>query len=174
MTAETDHIMQKDNSLLGRIGRLRSAAPSYRELLRVRRRTDGAVSVEFALIAPVLLILILIAVDFGVGMYEQQVIANAARAGAQLAVFSTVNSQEGIRTAVANAAQKDAADLDTSSEIFCQCPGGAGVSCTATCDGDAPEVYVRVTVKFKHETLLPYPTLDNPLTLTATSEFRLR
>jgi Flp pilus assembly protein TadG len=155
---------------------LRSAAPSCRKPLRAGRHTAGAVSVEFALIAPVLITLILIAADFGVGMYEQQVIANAARAGAQYAALSTANAQdEGeIQTAVANAAQKDAADLETTSRVFCQCQDGTSVTCTETCDGDPPEVYVRITVSFQHETLLSYPSLDNPMTLTGESEFRLR
>ncbi len=93
-----------------------------------------------------------------------------------LALGVTANAQdEGeIQTAVANAAQKDAADLDTSSEVFCQCQDGAGVTCTETCDGEAPEVHVRITVRFQHETLLSYPGLDNPMTLTGESEFRLR
>jgi hypothetical protein len=43
-----------------------------------------------------------------------------------------------------------------------------------TCDGEAPEVYVRIRVRFQHETLLSYPSLDNPMTLTGVSEFRLR
>ncbi len=176
MTAAMDHIMAESISQPGRIGRLRQVRLSCRELLRAWRRTDGAVGVEFALVAPVLIIMLLIAVDFGAGMYEQQRIIGAARAGAQFAVLSTANAQDEtlIQTAVANASQKDASELDITSEFFCQCQSGTGVSCTGTCDGDAPEVYVRVTVQYQHETLLSYPGLDNPMTLTAESEFRLR
>lgn len=176
MTAEMDHIMAESISQLGRVGRLRQVRLSCRKLLRVWRRTDGAVAVEFALVAPVLIILLLIAVDFGAGMYEQQRIVGAARAGAQFAVFSTANAQDEtlIQAAVANAAQKDASELDITSVYFCQCQSGASVDCTGTCDGDAPEVYVRITVEYEHETLLDYPGLGNPMTLTAESEYRLR
>ncbi len=48
-----------------------------------RRIPRGAVAVEFALVAPLILVLLFGIVEFGVMMYNQAVITNAAREGAR-------------------------------------------------------------------------------------------
>ena len=49
------------------------------------RRPAGAAMVEFALILPLLLLLVFGAVNFGALMFDQSVITNAAREGARWA-----------------------------------------------------------------------------------------
>lgn len=51
--------------------------------MEVRRFQRGAVAVEFALVLPLLLILLFGIIGFGVMMYNQAVITNAAREGAR-------------------------------------------------------------------------------------------
>lgn len=60
------------------------------------RRPVGAAIVEFALILPLLLLLVFGAVNFGALMYDQSVITNAAREGARWAsVHSTAATGSG-------------------------------------------------------------------------------
>ncbi|HZZ83152.1 MAG TPA: TadE family protein [Anaeromyxobacteraceae bacterium] len=50
---------------------------------RERRRERGAAAVEFAILLPVLLLLVLGAMDWGYYFFVEQVIVNAAREGAR-------------------------------------------------------------------------------------------
>lgn len=57
--------------------------------LLVNSRSRGAVAVEFALVAPVLVLLLLLTTEFGIALYDQSVITNAAREGARVGALST-------------------------------------------------------------------------------------
>lgn len=58
-----------------------------------RHRTDrGAAAVEFALILPVLFLVIAGIVDLGRAMYTQSIVTNAAREGARAAIASSATA----------------------------------------------------------------------------------
>jgi len=76
------------------------------------RRHHGQSMVEFALILPVLLLLVIGFLDLGRGVYTQAGIANAAREGARSAIIRT-NDAAAIRTATkANAIGVELTDDD--------------------------------------------------------------
>ena len=54
---------------------------------RVRKKRRGAAAVEFALVAPLLFLLVLGMVEFGRMMMVQQILTNGAREGARKAVL---------------------------------------------------------------------------------------
>ena len=56
-----------------------------------RRQEQGAAAVEFALLLPVLLSLLLGVVDLGLAVYTQSVLANASREGARAGVVLALN-----------------------------------------------------------------------------------
>ena len=58
----------------------------WRHLLRRGRGQEGAAAVEFALVLPVLMILLAGFFDFGWLFYWQHSVTNASRAGARFAV----------------------------------------------------------------------------------------
>ena len=59
-----------------------------------RKHRRGAAAVEFAIIAPVFFLLILGMIEIGRGVMVQQIITNASREGARLAVLPGTTSQE--------------------------------------------------------------------------------
>ena len=59
-----------------------------------RKDRRGAAAVEFAIIAPVFFLLILGMIEIGRGVMVQQIITNASREGARLAVLPGTTSQE--------------------------------------------------------------------------------
>lgn len=61
-------------------------------LFNFRRQTDGAVSIEFAIIIPVFLALFGGIVDFGHAWYMQQVVTNASREGARYGITYQTNT----------------------------------------------------------------------------------
>jgi Flp pilus assembly protein TadG len=67
-------------------------------LRRLRTRTEGAATVEFAIIISVFLLIVAGIMDFGHAWYMQQVITNASREGARYGITYATNSS-GIRIA---------------------------------------------------------------------------
>ena len=70
---------------------------------RVLRRQGGQTLAEFAIILPVLLLILFAIVDLGRAVYAYSVVANCAREGARFGQIST-HTSAGIIAAVKNAA----------------------------------------------------------------------
>jgi Flp pilus assembly protein TadG len=140
---------------------------------RFWRSTNGAAAAEFAVLFPILAILIVGLVDFGRVYYTGVTVANAARTGAEYGSTDPANS--GDTTGMRLAAQQDGAEagtVDISARRFCLC-GGSSASCTVLCgSGAAPEVYVEVSARTSFATLLPYPGLPGAFLITRKAIFR--
>jgi Flp pilus assembly protein TadG len=153
-----------------------SATNTGRERLD-RRRFGGTAAIEFGLGAPVLLILLMGLVEVGFGVYQAMQVQNAVEAGA---VYASKNgwNQAGISAAVVNATGVSGLSAKPAPSQFCGCPQATGVvaiACASTCPGGtAPGQYVRISAQLAHETILPYPGLPLPMTLTAESVVRLK
>ncbi|HLL81454.1 MAG TPA: TadE/TadG family type IV pilus assembly protein, partial [Longimicrobium sp.] len=69
-----------------------------------RRSDEGQAVVEFALIVPVLLLLVLGVVEFGRAWSAHQAVTDAAREGARLAVIADPTvTEDSVRKAIRNA-----------------------------------------------------------------------
>jgi Flp pilus assembly protein TadG len=80
------------------VGTWRSALVRRPTVVRPGRRVvhagdRGAAAVEFALIVPILLILVFGIVDFGLAMFSQNMVGNAAREGARTASLGGTQAQ---------------------------------------------------------------------------------
>jgi len=73
-----------------------------RQLLRRGRGQEGAAAVEFALILPILIFLVLGGIDFGHRLYMQHLITNASREGARYAAKYTGTADAPTPAAVSN------------------------------------------------------------------------
>ncbi|MEE8168956.1 MAG: TadE/TadG family type IV pilus assembly protein [Phycisphaerae bacterium] len=140
------------------------------------RCTRGAVALEFALLIPVLLIMLLGAIDFGMVINEKMKLASAARSGVQFAVQNTANAQDAaaIQLAVTNASGLDPADFTITSLQFCECAEGAVVACDGSCAIGTPRVAVTVTVQENFQTLFTYPGIANPYPLSEQTTMRVQ
>src|SRR4051812_8735642 len=96
---------------------------------RVRRRSQrGAVALEFALIAPMLLVLVFGIIDFGMLIQSKTQIANAAYEGARNGSIS--HSEAAIDAAVTKALGNIPAK-DVTITVSCKGPAPAYVACPA-------------------------------------------
>lgn len=90
---------------------------------RARRRTDrGAVAIEFALLLPVMLLILGGIIDFGRAFFTQITVTNAAREGARAAIGSSATAGD-VQTR-ATAAAPGLPGLTTSA-VLCGSPGSA-------------------------------------------------
>src|ERR1700722_10980771 len=114
--------------------------------------TNGSALVEFAVIAPVLLVFAIYTMDLGLLAYARMEVQQAAQAGAQYVIGQGTYNSTAISTAVTNATRFTA--VTGTSSNFCGCPTTSGVtvcaascgSCsTGTCATTAQGNYVTVT-----------------------------
>lgn len=139
------------------------------------RDERGVSAVEFALIAPMLVAMMVCIADFGLGYYTDTQLANAAQAGAAYAV------QKGYDVAgMTSAAQSSSklSNVGVTPAQFCGCPSADGVigtSCSTICnDGLRAGTFAQVTATVDYTTLVPYPGLPSVFHLSEKTTARLQ
>ena len=154
------------------------------------RRQRGSVLAEFAVCIPVILLMVLGAIDFGRVWTLATASANAAQAGAQYGAQSVPLSADlvGIRAAVVSDLQSSVVlragaddggpvitDFTITPERYCECSNGVGIGCTDTCFGGAkPLVFVSVQVASTFKTLFDYPGIPSEIPVTRAAVLRAR
>ena len=130
------------------------------------RRRDGTSTVEFAMVLPVFLLVVMLIFEVSRMMMVQQCLNYAAQEGSRKACLATTLSNSQVDTVVRNALQATIPDSNNSSTV--------GVSVTPTLTaavGSGTPVTVNVQVQYSDVSWLPGNFLNylgNPL-LTAQS-----
>lgn len=137
----------------------------------------GTAAIEFAIIAPVLLVLLFGVVELGFAVHQAMQVQDAAEAGAVYAGKYGWD-QAGIAAAVVHATGAEAITANPAPAQFCGCPsvgGIAAVDCTATCaDGNGAETYVRVSASKAYTPILGSLGLPIPSVLTGHAVVRVQ
>ena len=151
--------------------------PQCRWLGRLWRCSAGNLSVELALVLPILVLMALGAYDFGSAFQEKHRLAGAARAGAQYAVQ---NSGSDDVAGVVQSARTDASDaadaLDVTARYYCTCPSSGELTCGDPCPQAAESslTYVDVDVQQTLALLFTYPGVSDAVQLRGNVQMRVR
>lgn len=129
---------------------------------RRRDRSRGQTLVEFALLLPVMVLILALAADFGRAFTAYIAISGAAREGAAYGMQTAGNA--------ANGAGIRAAALADAPSIWGQVPGV--VSSTAANDGFGYR-YVEVTVTYDFEPIIAIPPLNRTVAMERTVRMRV-
>ncbi|HVW02052.1 MAG TPA: TadE/TadG family type IV pilus assembly protein [Planctomycetaceae bacterium] len=131
-----------------------------RRKLQIRRHSRrGAAMVEFALVSPLFLCLIVGIVEVGRAVVVQQLLTNASREGVRIASYDSTTQTATVTSAV-NAYLSNVGIKGATTTI-----SPSGLSSLA----DGQSVSVSVSVPFTSVSLLPTPILLGDKTLQATS-----
>jgi Flp pilus assembly pilin Flp len=163
-----------------RISRTIGQRRSWRALLDCRA---GTFAVEFGLIAPFLLVLLVAVGDLSLMLYRKMEIQNAARMATQ---YGTLRRPvQGDVTAIEAAARSNlpqswfadgsAEPATVSASLSCSCDGGVSISCNNVCP--APEIratYLNVDITKTQPTIFDYPLLPDRIVLVSRSSVRLQ
>jgi Flp pilus assembly protein TadG len=139
-----------------------------------RRARDqrGAVAVEFAIIVPVLLLLVLGILEFGFGYHAWDATQNAAREGARLGAVSPDVAEIEARVR-GTTSFLDQTKLTVTVE--CGLTGGTFAACSSNPnDWDEGDI-VRVTVEYTYDFLTPLPAftgMGSQMHMSSVSEAR--
>jgi Flp pilus assembly protein TadG len=134
--------------------------------------------VEFALVAPVLLFLLVGLVDVGRYTYDGILAASAARAGVQYGTqnVSTAADVAGIK----NAALQDALNMPNLSiangivvQHLCSVSGAAPVACVAGSSGTGTVYYVKVQVTGTFSSLVNYVGIPSTVPVSGSAIMRV-
>jgi len=152
-------------------------SPMGRAVRSLARDIHGVAAIEFAIVAPMLVLAMVCTADLGLGIYRKMQVQNAAQAGAEYAIVHGYVSAS-ITTAVSNATTFSGISATPAPSQFCGCPSSTGVTttdCGGTCSGgSSPGTYVSVGAQAKYTTILPYPIMPNSFTFNARSTVRIQ
>jgi Flp pilus assembly protein TadG len=148
----------------------------------------GAALVEFTVLTPMLVIMSIYTMDYGLLFYYKLELQNTAQAGAQWVMANRVYNSSDIQTAAQNATKLPPSNFKVTTSQFCGCPEGSGGnpivtqlsvgSCTAssTCTSGVAGTYVSVSVTptTAYHSLIPYGLVPSTYSLTAQSTVRIQ
>ncbi len=145
---------------------------------RAWKQEAGAALLEFSLIVPIVALMFLAVVDFGIAISQAMTVEDAARAGAE---YGTIAGKATDYTGMTNAAINAANGLvgfsvvSPTPETWCSCtPGGSVVSCSSTCSGANPVEYVQVQTAATVQVLAGYPGIPSSFALTGLAVMRVQ
>jgi Flp pilus assembly protein TadG len=134
----------------------------------------GIATIEFALVAPLLLLLVAAVVDYTLLLRAAIAMGDAARAGAQYGSVSTANAANisGMQAAALSAAP-DITGLSATAAKVCQCSDGTTINCSGgTCQSGPVRIYAQVTVQTTFSPIFSYPQLPFAGGVIATATMR--
>ena len=150
--------------------------------------------IEFAVVTPILVLLLLPLVDLGLGFYVKTQLMTAAEAGTQYAFVNgwsgtSTSTQTSILSAVSHATGLGGVSASPAPVLACGCadgttiaysfPGGAfsPSACsamTACTSGQKPGAYVTVNTQVSYRPVFTYLVFSGTTTLSATSTVRIQ
>lgn len=145
--------------------------------------TAGTFAVEFGLIAPFLLLLLVAVGDLSLMLYRKMEIQNAARMATQYGTLRRpVQGDVSAIEAAARAnlppdwfADASPAPASVTASLSCSCDSGAQISCNDICP--APEIratYLNVDITKTQPTMFDYPLIPDRIVLVSRSSVRLQ
>jgi len=141
---------------------------------------EGAVLVEFALAAPILVTLVLGIADFGMLAANTAALEGVTRVGAEYArnvckgdmSSSCISGIKSAMTSTGNFNPPITFPSDPSAS--CECDDGSSITCGTTCTGAGKvpnRVLITVTASQQFSPILPWPGI--PTSVTASTEMRV-
>jgi Flp pilus assembly protein TadG len=154
--------------------RKRAVGSGRRRLERLLADRHGSALVELAIIGSVLCTLTVGISDFGLAIWKQTEVSNAARAGVQYVSANGWN-QSAAQTAATSATSLA---VTATATTYCGCPTGTGITqqtCGTTCSSYSATNagnYASVTAQASYTPLLRALWSASPVTLSATAVTR--
>jgi Flp pilus assembly protein TadG len=133
----------------------------------------GTSLAETALVLPILILLLIVAIDLGRAYYYAIGVSSAAHAAAIYGVQNPTDVQGMVNAASASA--PDITSLATSADYGCECSDGSSAvdQCSAppSCSENYVN-YVAITTSATYQTIVSYPGLPNSFSIVGSARLR--
>ena len=140
-----------------------------------RRSESGSAFIELGLMFPMLLLILVGAIDFARVFFADIALTNAAEVGAMYGARSVTGSSN--LTSMQNAAVADAADLTgvtATATQYCTCGSGASHTCPVSCSGTTAHTFVSVSASYTFVPAIPFPGIPSSIPMTRTAVMRVQ
>jgi Flp pilus assembly protein TadG len=135
------------------------------------KRSRGNVAIEFALVLPVLFLILSGVINFGLILANKNQLNGVVSAG-MLFAFGNSSVPAAVKAAM-DTSTTNLSPLTTTATTFCQCLDGTQPLCTATCTGGVtPPKYVTVTAQSNVSLFALDFILTNPFVTNAQGTIR--
>lgn len=135
------------------------------------KTSRGNVAIEFALVLPVIILLLSGIINFGLILANKNQLNGVVNAGL-LYAFGNSSVPAAVQAAMTSSTT-NLSPLTVTATTFCQCLDGTKPLCTATCTGGiAPAKYVTVTAQSQVNLVALSIGLSNPFITTAQGTIR--
>ena len=147
-----------------------------RRYARVPLLCAGSVAAEFALVAPIVILIAVGVADFGMLAARSAALVATTRIGAEFARAHPLDTS-GIQTSMQSAMNfAPALSFPASFSLSCECDDGTLIACSESCatQGRASpnRVFITISASQAFSPLVPWPGI--PAILTAATEVRLQ
>ena len=132
----------------------------------------GVTAIEFALVSPVLLTIMVGIVDIGAVIRDKIELNNAAATAARYVLHEDYSENNLISVATSGSAL-DPADITAAVESVCGCAGGVAATCGDVCPDTQPAAtYMVITLSKTNQMVIPYPGFSD-MAISGQSRMRL-
>ncbi len=140
------------------------------------RNTRGGAGMEFAIIGPAIVVLLIGVTDFGLGFYRRMQAQTAAQRGA---MYATINNYDSAGISSTITSSRGSIVATPAPSTFWACPTSSGLTTStqgATCTGTTVTAgqYVSASAQTTYTTIFRYPGLTSPMTFSATQVVRIQ
>jgi len=130
-------------------------------LRRLRGDQRGSVVVEFALITPVMILALIALADYGLMVYQNTQLSEAASAGTRFAMSEDNEDDDAGIEAAVRATLPASLGATVVINRECRCPTGGTVDCASECSGEVvPGRYLEVVVRCPFDMIFDYPGIE--------------
>jgi Flp pilus assembly protein TadG len=147
---------------------------SPRVIRRLLASREGTNLIEFALVVPLLVVMLLGTIDIGQLAYMYIEVSNAARAGVSYGAQNHVTASDD--AGMTQAAQNDAQNitgLSATPSHFCTCADGSAATCAVgACAGSQLLEYVKVDTSATYQPWFPCPGIPSSVTVRGDAQMR--
>lgn len=126
---------------------------------RFKRCERGVSAVEMALISPVLLIVFLGLMDYGIAVFDKMELNSSVRSGSQHALINSA-SLTAIQTTVIGSSNLGLTTSDVTVTSTCECSDGSSVSCAGVCASGNIRNYITITAAYSYVPIFLPGNLD--------------
>jgi Flp pilus assembly pilin Flp len=136
------------------------------------RLQGGASAIEFALLAPVLVFMLVATLDFGMFIKQKMMLQSMVSTAADYAMRT--QSDGGLETVAENAYGGEFENITLIYAFECECSDGVVRQCPTDCAmNDYQRRFIKVDASGVFEPMFPYPGVPSSLTLDSTSRMRI-
>jgi len=144
--------------------------------MKILRKEEGAAAVEFALVSPFIIFLIVGMMDFAFYINQRMALESLARAAAEYVVKGgdiDLVEEDVVQKSPLMQQSEDEDPLEVSGEVACECGGGEAVACEETCPNGYQRRFYSISLSKTYSSMFKYPGLPQTMVLTGNTRLQI-